>query len=82
LRQDFDALHRDFGRRLSFYGAVDTQQLLPRGSPDDVRAQVRRYAELCRNGGYILAGSQGLIEDIPLDNILAMYMKRANVQDA
>lgn len=70
---DFDALHRDFGRRLAFYGAVDTQQLLPRGSPDDVRAQVRHYAGLCRNGGYILAGSQVLIEDIPLDNILAMY---------
>ena len=58
---------------LTFYGAVDTQHTLPYGSPDEVRAQVRHYVELCRNGGYILAGSQELIEDIPADNILAMY---------
>jgi len=70
---DFDGLRRDFGDRLTFYGAVDTQQLLPRGTPDDVRTQVRKYAGQCRDGGYILAGSQVLIEDIPVDNILAMY---------
>lgn len=70
---DFDDLHRTFSRQVTFYGAVDTQHLLPYGSPDDVRAQVRHYVDRCRNGGYILAGSQVLIEDIPVDNILAMY---------
>lgn len=70
---DFAGLHRDFGRRVAFYGSVDTQQVLPRGTPDDVREQVRQYVGLCRAGGYILAGSQVLIEDIPVDNILAMY---------
>lgn len=69
----FEGLHRDFGARVAFYGGVDTQQTLPFGTPDDVLSQVREYGRLCRNGGYILAGSQVLIEDIPLDNILAMY---------
>lgn len=70
---EFAGLHRDYGKRLTFYGAVDTQRTLPFGTPDDVRSQVREYVSLCRNGGYILAGSQVLIEDIPVDNILAMY---------
>jgi uroporphyrinogen decarboxylase len=70
---EFDGLHRDFGRRVVFYGGVDTQETLPRGSPADVRDQVRHYVATCRNGGYILAGSHVMTPDIPLDNILAMY---------
>jgi len=65
---------RDFGGRLTFHGGVDTQRTLPFGSTADVRAEVRAYRQLTRErGGYILCGSQEFIEDIPLDNILAMY---------
>jgi uroporphyrinogen decarboxylase len=75
---DFAGLVRDFGARLCFHGGVDTQHTLPFGTPDDVRAQVRAYRELTRDrGGYIMTGSQDLIEDIPLDNILAMYEENA-----
>jgi uroporphyrinogen decarboxylase len=67
-------LVHDFGTRLCFHGGVDTQRTLPYGSPDEVRAEVRSYLNLTRDGGgYILTGSQELIEDIPTDNILAMY---------
>jgi len=68
------SLVRDFGDQLVFHGGVDTQGTLPFGSTEDVRAQVRSYIELTRQrGGYILSGSQDYIEDIPLDNILAIY---------
>lgn len=71
---DLAGLVRDFGHALSFHGGVDTQRTLPFGSPADVRAEVRSYHDLTRDrGGYILSGSQEFIEDIPLDNILAMY---------
>ena len=67
-------LVRDFGDRLTFHGGMDTQTLMPFGSTEDVRAQVRAYRGLTRDrGGYILCGSQAFIEDIPPDNILAMY---------
>lgn len=67
-------LVRDFDARLCFHGGVDTQRTLPFGSAADVRAEVRSYLNLTRDkGGYILCGSQEFIEDIPLDNILAMY---------
>ncbi|HUT23858.1 MAG TPA: uroporphyrinogen decarboxylase family protein [Sumerlaeia bacterium] len=73
-RQSGRSLRRDFGDRLTFHGAVDTQRTLPFGSIEDVRAEVRSYLDLAREtGGYILCGSQEFIEDIPLDNILAMY---------
>jgi uroporphyrinogen decarboxylase len=71
---DLPGLVRDFGDRLCFHGGVDTQRTLPFGSTADVRAEVRSYIRLTRErGGYILCGSQAFIEDIPLDNILAMY---------
>lgn len=71
---DLAGLVRDFGDVVSFHGGVDTQRTLPFGSAADVRAEVRSYLALTREkGGYILCGSQEFIEDIPLDNILAMY---------
>jgi uroporphyrinogen decarboxylase len=67
-------LVRDFGADLCFHGGVDTQRTLPFGSTEDVRAEVRSYLDLTREkGGYILCGSQEFIEDIPLENILAIY---------
>ncbi len=71
---DLPGLVRDFGSRVSFHGGVDTQRTLPFGSVAEVRAEVRSYLDLTREkGGYILCGSQEFIEDIPLDNILALY---------
>ena len=71
---ELPGLVRDFGGAVSFHGGVDTQRTLPFGSTADVRAEVRSYLALTRaTGGYILCGSQEFIEDIPLDNILAMY---------
>jgi len=71
---DLTGLTRDFGADLCFHGGVDTQHTLPFGSEADVRAETRSYLDLCReSGGYILASSQEFIEDVPLENILAMY---------
>lgn len=71
---DLPGLVRDFGDRLCFHGGVDTQFTLPRGTVAEVRAEVRSFLDATRGrGGYILTGSQQFIEDIPLDNILAMY---------
>jgi len=71
---EFSGLVRDFGQRICFHGGVDTQRTLPFGSIQDVRNEVRSYLDATRGkGGYILCGSQEFIEDIPLENIMAMY---------
>ena len=63
-----------YGDRLAFWGAIDTQDVLPRGSTKDVEAEVeRRIEELGRDGGYIISAVHNLQPDVPLDNILTMY---------
>jgi uroporphyrinogen decarboxylase len=68
------ALKRQFGKDLSFWGGIDTQRVLPHGSPDDVRAEVRRrFEELGRGGGWVLNAVHNLQPDVPVENIRAMY---------
>jgi uroporphyrinogen decarboxylase len=67
-------LKKRFGARLSFWGAVDTQRVLPFGTADEVRAEVERRVEvLGRDGGYVLAAVHNIQPDVPVDNVLAMY---------
>jgi uroporphyrinogen decarboxylase len=61
------------GARLSFWGGISTQKLLPYGSPEDVRKEVRRMkTEIGRNGGYILAPAHSIPGDAKPENILAL----------
>ena len=66
-------LKREFGDRLAFCGGIDTQKVLPFGSPEDVRAEVRRrIRDLAPGGGYIAAAVHCLQPDVPMENVLAM----------
>lgn len=67
-------LKREFGDRLAFWGGIDTQQVLPFGTPDDVRAEVKqRIADLAPGGGYVLASVHNIEADVSGENIWAMY---------
>ena len=62
-----------FQGRLAFYGGIDTQVLLPQGSEDAIRSAVSAAVSLFGSGGgFILSGSQGLMDDIPLAHAAAM----------
>jgi uroporphyrinogen decarboxylase len=51
---DVEAIGRDFAGKLTFWGEVDRQHLLPYGTPADVAAAVRRVRRaLWREGGCI-----------------------------
>jgi uroporphyrinogen decarboxylase len=74
--KDMDPLRlkESFGQRLSFHGGVDIVRLLPRGTAEEVRSQVRRLVDvLGENGGYILAPSHHIQADTPVENVLALY---------
>ena len=65
-------LKAQFGGRICFHGGLDTQKLLPDGTPDETRRQVRRLIDTVgKHGGYILAGSHTLQIDARVENILA-----------
>ncbi len=67
-------LKKDFGDRIAFWGGIDTQHLLPEGSADDVKAEVRRVlAIMDRNGGYILSPAHTIQRDVPAENVMAIY---------
>ena len=69
-----EKLKQEFGDRLSFHGGIDIIKTLPRGTVDEVKAEVaERIRVLGQNGGYVLASSHHIQSDTPLDNIFAMY---------
>ena len=68
-------LKREFGDALTFMGGVDTQDLLPNGTADDVRQATARLIEgmTADGGGYILAASHTVPPEMPDANIFAMF---------
>lgn len=68
------ALKRDFGRDICFWGGgVDTQGVLPNGTPEQVREDVRRnVAALAPGGGYVFNTVHNIQPDVPPENIMAM----------
>jgi uroporphyrinogen decarboxylase len=68
------ALKRDFGRDLVFWGGgVDTQGVLPTGTPQEVKDEVRHnVAALSPGGGYVFNTIHNIQADVPATNVLAM----------
>lgn len=67
-------LKRRYGSHLILNGAVSLQRMLPFGRPADVRAEIRRILEDCApHGGFVLAPSNQMQQDTPLENIVEVY---------
>ncbi len=68
-------LKERFGDKISFWGGIDTQYVLPYGTPQDVEGEVKkRIHDLAPGGGYVLAAVHNLQRDVPPENIVAMFM--------
>jgi uroporphyrinogen decarboxylase len=69
------ALKRDFGDQLTFWGGgVDTQDVLPYGTPQQVQDDVRRNIDaLAPGGGYVFNTVHNIQADVPVENLVAMY---------
>lgn len=69
------ALKRDFGDALVFWGGgVDTQGVLPYGTPQDVKDDVRRNIDaLAPGGGYVFNTVHNIQADVPTENLLALF---------
>ncbi|MCK5878812.1 MAG: hypothetical protein KAH24_03470, partial [Holophagae bacterium] len=67
-------LKKKYGDRLAFWGAMDTQHVLPNGSVGDVQRMVEeRIGQLGEGGGYILSSCHNIQPDVPTENVLAMF---------
>ena len=66
-------LKKDWGERISFHGGIDTQGVLPFGSPEEVVEETKiKLESFAPGGGYILCPTHNLQADVPGKNVLAM----------
>ncbi|MCK4376021.1 MAG: hypothetical protein KAX19_11850 [Candidatus Brocadiae bacterium] len=67
-------LKRKWGDRITFWGGLGSQSVLPFGTPEEVKAEARRLCtEMGRGGGYILAPAKALQPETPTENAAAVF---------
>jgi uroporphyrinogen decarboxylase len=74
-KMDLPFLKREFGDAVCFWGGgVDTQKILPFGSPEQVSDEVKRCIDtLGPGGGFVFAAVHNVADGVPLENILAAF---------
>ncbi|HXK45243.1 MAG TPA: uroporphyrinogen decarboxylase family protein, partial [bacterium] len=77
---DIYYLKKEFGTDLSFCGGISTQDLLVRGTPEQVRNEVKRLKEtMGKGGGYILEPGITIQADVLAHNLFAMIDEAKNI---
>lgn len=67
-------LKRKYGDNICFWGSLGSQSTIPFGTPESIKAEVRRLkAEMGCNGGYILAPAKSLQPETPTENAAAVF---------
>lgn len=69
---DAETLSRDFKGRIAFMGGIDTQNLMVHGTPDDVRADVRRVKRLLGPRLIVSPSHEALLANVPPQNLEAL----------
>ncbi len=75
---DIETLAAKYRDKICFHGGIDTQKLLPYGTPDEVRKQVKKIISLFDCKKIFVCPSQNFLPDIPTENLLAMYQAPRN----
>jgi uroporphyrinogen decarboxylase len=69
---DAETLTGQYKDKIVFMGGVDTQRLLPYGSPAEVTAEIRRLRNLFGPNYIVSSSHETLLPNIPLENVEAM----------
>ena len=71
---DAATLKNEYGKDITFWGGgIDTQQTLPFGTPEEVRAQVLERCEIfAKDGGFIFNAIHNVQAKTPVKNIVAL----------
>jgi len=66
-------LKRKWGDQITFWGCLGSQSTIQFGTPDEIKAEVRRLCkEMGHGGGYILAPAKSLQPGTPIENAAAV----------
>jgi len=74
-----ETLIEKFGGTVSFCGGVDTQRLLPQGTPEQVMAEVKRLRTIFPTGLIISPSHEAIQADVPPENIRVLFMEAQKV---
>ena len=67
-------IKKRYGTRLTLWGTIGTQSILPFGSLQQVRQTVKAYMEaLAPGGGYVIGPTHSINKDVPWENVSAFY---------
>ena len=70
---DCEGLKKKFGKKIAFWGSIDTNHILPRGSLDEVKKEIKKRIEIFGPGaGFVINPIHNIQPDVPPENILAM----------
>jgi uroporphyrinogen decarboxylase len=70
---DLPELKKRYGDSITFCGAVDTHHILPHGTIQEVRDEVKRVIDIMApGGGFMVASVHTIMDEVPAENILAM----------
>lgn len=65
-------LSANFKAKIKFMGGIDTQHLLPEGTPDEVRTDTKRVIGLLGPGLIVSPSHEALMPNVPFGNVIAM----------
>jgi uroporphyrinogen decarboxylase len=69
---DAETLARDFKGKIAFMGGIDTQRILNQGTPQEVKAEVRRVKAMLGPDLIVSPSHEAILPDVPPRNIAAM----------
>jgi len=69
---DAKTLAREFNGKIVFVGGVDTQQLLPNATPEQVKEEVYRLRDLFGPNFVVSPSHESILPDVPWENVQAM----------
>ncbi len=75
-------LKEKYGDKLTFWGgAVDTQNVLPFGTPEEVEKHVAERVKIfSKGGGFVFSTIHNILAGTPVENLLAMYRVISNIK--
>lgn len=70
---DYERTMEAFGDRITFLAGIDVQNLLPSGTPEQIKEEIRRMKRIFnpQGKGMLLGMGNGILTDTPLENIEA-----------
>ena len=67
-----EILGAEFGGKITFLGGIDAQDILPHGTTEEVKADVRRVRDLLGPNVIISPSHEAILPDVPPENVAAL----------